>query len=80
METRGLTGGWIQFGTKSNYLDSTKTRLSDMNSNLTERIDSIEYVDSAEAILDYQMQKYTYQAALQMGTQILQPTFLDFIN
>ena len=51
-----------------------------MNGNLTERINSIEYVDSAEAILDYQMQKYTYQAALQMGTQILQPTFLDFMN
>ncbi len=80
VQYQNLLVGVTQFGTKSNYLDSTKTRLSDMNSNLTERIDSIEYVDSAEAILDYQMQKYTYQAALQMGTQILQPTFLDFMN
>jgi flagellar hook-associated protein 3 FlgL len=51
-----------------------------MNTNIVERIDNIEYVDSAEAIMDYKMQQYVYRAALQMGVQILQPTLLDFID
>jgi len=77
---QNLLVGVTQFGTKSNYLDYTQTRLETGNTNLTDRIDNIEYVDSAQAIMDYKMQQYTYQAALQMGTQILQPTFLDFMN
>jgi hypothetical protein len=30
--------------------------------------------------MDFKMQGAAYQAALQMGTKILQPTFLDFMD
>lgn len=75
-----LLVGLTEFGTKSNFLDNIQQNLENNNLNITKRIDSIEYVDSADAIMDYKMQEYVYRAALQMGSQLLQPTLLDFMN
>lgn len=67
-------------GAKTNYIDFLKTRTEDNNLNLTEKIDSVEYVDPAEAIMNWKMQEYAYTSALQMGTKLIQPSFIDFMN
>ena len=67
-------------GTNSNFLTSLKGRLESTSDALVEQLDGVEFMEPATAILDYKMQQYVYQAALQMGTKILQPTFLDFMD
>ncbi len=67
-------------GSKTNYIDFLKTRTDDNNLNLTKKIKSVEFVDPAEAIMNWKMQEYAYTAALQMGTKLIQPSFIDFMN
>lgn len=67
-------------GAKTNYLDFLKLRNEDEQTNLNEKILDVEYVDSAEAIVDFSMQEYSYNAALAMGNKILQNSFIDFME
>jgi flagellar hook-associated protein 3 len=75
-----LTAQQSQLGTNVNFLDSTTTYITNVNLNLTTRDESVEFVDSSDAITNYSMQLFSYQAALQVGSKILQPTLLDFMN
>lgn len=67
-------------GSKVNYLNYLKTRNEDNQFNLNKKILDVEHVDPAEAIIDFKMQEYSYNAALAMGNKILQNSFIDFIK
>lgn len=67
-------------GTKSNFLSTTKTNLEAMGDAITDKDQDVEFVDPADAIMDYYMQQFSYNAALQMGTKIISKTFLDFMS
>lgn len=67
-------------GSKTNYLEFLKTRNEDNQFNLNKKILDVEYVDPAEAIVDFKMQEYSYNAALSMGNKILQNSFIDFMK
>lgn len=67
-------------GAKTNYLDFLKLRNEDNQYNLNEKLVEVEEVDSAEAIVDFAMQEYSYNAALSMGNKILQNSFIDFMK
>lgn len=67
-------------GSKANYLEFLKTRNEDYQFNLNEKISNVEYVDPAEAIMDFKMQEYSYNSALAMGNKILQNSFIDFMK
>jgi flagellar hook-associated protein 3 FlgL len=67
-------------GSKTNYLDFLKLRNEDNQFNLNEKLVEVEEVDSAEAIVDFKMQEYSYNAALSMGNKILQNSFIDFMK
>lgn len=67
-------------GAKTNYLDFLKLRNEDNQFNLNEKILDVEYVDQAEAIVEFKMQEYSYNAALSMGNKILQNSFIDFMK
>lgn len=67
-------------GAKTNYLDFLKMRNEDNQFNLNEKILDVEYVNPAEAIVDFKMQEYSYNAALSMGNKILQNSFIDFMK
>jgi flagellar hook-associated protein 3 len=69
-----------QLGTNSTFLDSTNTYITNVNLNLAQKDEDVEYVDPADAITNYTMQIFCYQAALQVGSNILQPTLLDFMK
>lgn len=76
---QALLSAITRSGTSSNFLSSLKTRLESNQLNVTEKISNVEFMDSATAIMDYKMQAYAYQAALQMGTKIMQRSFLDYM-
>ncbi|MEL7649221.1 MAG: flagellar hook-associated protein FlgL [Sedimentibacter sp.] len=72
--------GITDIGAKTNYLDFIKLRNEDIQYNLNEKLVDVEQVDSAEAIVDFSMQEYAYNAALSMGNKILQNSFIDFMK
>lgn len=67
-------------GAKTKFLAYSISRLEDLSINIIEKINHVEMVDAEEAILNLEMAKYTYNAALQIGPDILQPSLLDFMN
>lgn len=69
-----------KLGADSNYLDYNIQRLEDDMINLQERQNTVESVDPAEAIMQFKMQDYVYNAALQMGQRLLQPSLFSFLS
>ncbi len=67
-------------GAKTNYLDFLKIRNEDNQFNLNKKILGVEFEDPAEAIVNFKMQEYSYNAALSMGNRILQNSFIDFMK
>ena len=72
--------GITDLGSKTNYLEFLKLRNEDNQFNLNEKILEVEYVDPAESIVDFIMQRYSYNAALSMGNKILDNSFIDFMK
>lgn len=77
---QNLLGEITKSGSKSNFLSTMKTNLESMGDSLLERAEAIEYVDPGDAIMDFYMQQYTYNAALSMGTKILSKSFIDYMS
>lgn len=77
---QNLLGEITKSGSKSNFLTTMKGNLESMGDSLLERAEDIEYVDPGDAIMDFYMQQYTYNAALSMGTKILSKSFIDYMN
>ncbi len=69
-----------KLGSDAQYLDFTIDRLESEQINLYERQTQLEAADPEEAIMNFKMQEYVYNAALQMGQRLLQPTLFSFIN
>lgn len=67
-------------GTRTNFLDSTLTRLEDNEVQLLEQINKVENIDLAEAITNYSWAQYAYDAALRVGNSILSLSFIDFMD
>ncbi|MDD2483983.1 MAG: flagellar hook-associated protein FlgL [Eubacteriales bacterium] len=66
-------------GAKSSYLDFMTDRLETQELNLKELQVAVEGADPAATILDFASQKLAYEAALQMGTKLLQPSIFDYM-
>lgn len=75
-----LLGKITESGSKSNFLTTMKSNLESMGDALLERSQDIEYVDPGDAIMDFYMQQYAYNAALSMGTKILSKSFIDYMT
>lgn len=68
-----------EVGAKTSYLDFMSERLADRSFNLEERQLAVEGIDPAYAIIQFESQKFAYNAALQMGARIIQPSIFDFM-
>lgn len=71
---------YTNVGQKSNFVEFLKKRHETSETNLYEKQNNIEGVDSARAIIEYTAQENAYNAALQMGSKILQMTILDYLR
>ena len=67
-------------GTKCEFLDNAKKKLTVNGDNLNKQIISTENVDMPAAISEYVWQQYAYNSALKVGTTILSQSFIDFMR
>lgn len=67
-------------GNKSETIDYTLTRLSSNIESLQKKQSYVETVDPAAALTDFKWQEFAYRSALAIGTKVLQPTLLDYMN
>ena len=65
---------------KYTFLTTTQTNLESIGDKVLEKIDSTEYVKFEDAVTEQMSEQNAYNAALKVGAQILQPTFLDFMK
>lgn len=67
-------------GTKTEFLTTTRERLEASELSLSTQYDSVVNVDMAEAITQFSWAQYAYNSALKVGTNILTPSFIDFMK
>lgn len=67
-------------GAKSNRLRLAKDRAFETKIIQTELMSNLEDVDYAEAVINYKIQEYAYQAALSTAAKVIQPSLLDFLR
>lgn len=79
-QKNGLLTRLTESGAKSNFITYAKDRAADTELNLMQKMKDTEMVEPTEAIMDMKMQEQAYLAALQIGSKIISPTFLDFMR
>ncbi|HLS53171.1 MAG TPA: flagellar hook-associated protein FlgL [Tissierellaceae bacterium] len=67
-------------GAIHNRLEAAKDRNESENMNLTKLLSDREDIDVAEKYMEYSVMAVVYQASLSVGTKILQPSLLDYLN
>lgn len=67
-------------GTKTEFLNTTKERLKTNEISLATQYDSVVNVDMPAAITNFSWAQYAYNSALKVGTNILSPSFIDFMK
>ena len=65
-----------EVGSKTSYLDFMTSRYETQTLDLQERQVKVEGADAAKTIIEFKSQEVAYNAALQMGTMIIQPSIL----
>ena len=75
-----ITIDYVNIGQKSNFLDFLTERLENNEYNAEEKQTTIEGIDEAEGILNYNTQETAYEAALAMGSKIIQYSLLDYMS
>jgi len=69
-----------EIGGKVNRLELISNRYEEDILNYTDKKSSIEDIDEAEAILNHKMAENVYTAALQIGSYIILPSLVEFLN
>lgn len=67
-------------GARSNRLNMAKNRSFDSRIKQTELLSRLEDVDLAKISMDYAIQSYVYQASLNTGAKVLQPSLVDYLR
>lgn len=67
-------------GAKSQLLESTESRLTVEKDNIYEQYKDTIGIEEEEAITNYSWAQYAYNVALKIGTSIIGPSLLDFMN
>lgn len=69
-----------KIGAIDNRLQAAEDRNNAENLNLNSLLSQREDVDLAEKYMEYSVMRSVYQASLQVGSQILQPSLLDYLR
>jgi flagellar hook-associated protein 3 FlgL len=70
----------VTVGEKSKFIEFLSDRYDNKELNYKDRQNNIEAVDSAKAITNFKEQEMAYNAALQMGSRLLQPSLMDYLD
>lgn len=71
---------YVSIGAKSDYITYFTDRLKSEKTNAATRQSELESIDIEEAIIVFGEQELAYNACLQMGTKLLQPSLMDYLN
>ncbi len=71
---------FAKLGAKTQLLEATKERLTKEKDNIYEQYKSTIGIEEEEAITNYSWAQYAYNVALKIGTSIIGPSLLDFMN
>ncbi len=69
-----------EVGSKTSYLKFMSDRYETRTLDLQERQMAVEAADPTSTIIKFKSQEVAYNAALQMGTKIIQPSIFDFMS
>lgn len=69
-----------EIGAQCQFIEFFSDRLTATKTNLTERQTGLEGIDSAEAILNYNLASSAYDATLAMGAKIIPQTLLNYLS
>lgn len=75
-----LTEEYVELDSKSTFLNTNISRLTEQQAGLNEQILNLEQVDLATAITEFSWQQYCYNAALKIGNQLLSQSLIDYMN
>ena len=67
-------------GVQSQFLTQTSERLETEELALTEQISNVSEMELTEGITNYSWMQYAYNAALQVGSNIISNSLLDFMK
>jgi flagellar hook-associated protein 3 FlgL len=67
-------------GARVNRLTAAQDRLQQLELAQTQQLSDTEDADIAQSMIDYSTQSAVYQAALRAGSQLIQPSLLDFLR
>ncbi|PKK84488.1 MAG: flagellar hook-associated protein 3 [candidate division Zixibacteria bacterium HGW-Zixibacteria-1] len=67
-------------GSKVIRMETTDSRLSDLQYNFTKMLSDVEDADLTKLVTDLAMQENSYQAALIAASKIIQPSLLNFLK
>ena len=71
---------YVGIGERSNYISFFADRLGRENVAAANKQNELESLSLEEGILQFSQQELVYNACLQMGTKILQPSLLDYLR
>lgn len=72
--------GQTNLGSRISFLKSTSGYISNQSLNLSEQDNNVEFVSPYDAIEEFYSQMYCYNAALKVGSQILQQSLMDYLK
>lgn len=75
-----LVDKWSELSGKVTYLNSNQTRLNETFENLDVERGSIEDIDTADAIMQLVWAQTTYNAALQVGANVIPQSLMDYLQ
>ena len=75
-----LLTGQAKLGAKTQFLNSIASYTDDVKLSLSEKDNKVEYMDYTDAIETFYSQQQCYNAALKIGSQILQQSLMDYLK
>lgn len=72
--------GLRELGFRSSSMQVLSNRVAGLQTSRTESLSAIQDTDMAQAILDLQRQDISYQAALQIGSRVIQTSLQNFLG
>ena len=75
-----LSNQHVNLETKAEYLETNQSQLESSFDALNTELNSIERVDRVEAILTLSAAQTSYNAALQVGANVIPQSLMDYLN
>jgi flagellar hook-associated protein 3 FlgL len=75
-----ITGFQSEVGARVQRMNNVNNQLLDTNLTLTDALSNVEDTDIVQAAMNLQMDQVAYQATLNVGAMIMQPSLLDYID